>query len=614
MPLPSSLLLLAAARAETQHLVLAPESSDHIVESAHFVARWNDGDEVPLEQSAIAAGLAELERIRAYFCGTLGFPAPYAGAPEAFKTDVFLSNQGWAAGAGTGERHPAMWLHHAAFGDPSTLAHEYVHCLQFASLGLRDSPYVGWFWESHAEWMTFQLFPDGAGCSAAYVESPHLYYGSTRTRYCNWQFFEYIKDRCGYQAIHDIWLQARQPGEEGQNVEDPLLVLRRSRGWDQATLGDHFGAFAAANVTWDYERGAVLRAAYGNFDPDVSRRVTQLDEDSARPGWFHVPDYWAPQRYGYNHVRLAPGRNVRRIELKFDGHVQEAPAREAFAGQFENEPASLSAPASDWRVQLVAVDSSGQRRSSAALRGSSGELTLDVRPDDREHWLVVAATPLQHHSIAWDQTYYSIYRYPWSVHIEGATPYRRARNADIAGAPHPNGGGFVASTAQVAPTAYVGADAEVLDSAVVSDSARIEGRARVSGNARVTGRALLRGRAHATGSARIDGAANLSDDTVVRGGLIADEAELAALTHVDGDDTVIRGRTRIAAVIGVVSGTVLSGETQLLGDLELHGAPQRGVFYGFVVPETATDARHGAERTAPEREVTASVDRRGSAR
>ena len=599
------LLLLAAPQNETQHRVLAPESSEHLVESAHFVARWNDADGVPLERRAIDAGLAELERIRAFFCGALGFPAPYAGAAEAYKTDVFLSDQGWAAGAGTGERHPAMWLHYAAFGDASTLAHEYVHCLQFASLGLRDSPYVGWFWESHAEWMTFQLFPDGAGCSAAYVESPHLYYGSTRTRYCNWQFFEFVKDRCGYQAIHDIWLRARQPGEDGQSSEDPLLVLRQSRGWDQAALGDQFGAFAAANVTWDYERGAVLRAAYGDAEPGDSRRVTKLDEDPARSGWYSVPDYWAPQRYGYNHVRLTPDSNVRRIELEFAGNVQPEPARAALSGHYEHEPARVYLPASDWRVQLVAVDAAGARRLSPLLRGASGKLTLDVLPSDREHWLVVTATPTEHHSIAWDQVYYSLYRYPWSVHIEGAAPYRRARRADSAGAPHPNGGGFVASTAQVAPTAYVGPEAEVLDAAVVSDEARIEGRARVSGNARVAGRAVLRGRAHATGNARLEGAALLRDDALVRGGLVADAAQLAALTHVDGDDTVIRGRTRIAAVLGVVSGTALTGDAQLLGDLELHGAPQRGVFYGFVVPETSTDPRHGAERTTPEPEVTA---------
>jgi hypothetical protein len=36
--------------------------------------------------------------------------------------------------------------------------HESAHCLQFFTKGLRDFPYVGWSWESNAEWMTHQMY------------------------------------------------------------------------------------------------------------------------------------------------------------------------------------------------------------------------------------------------------------------------------------------------------------------------------------------------------------------------------------------------------------------------------------------------------------------------
>ena len=65
------------------------------------------------------------------------------------------------------------------------------------------------------------------------------------------------------------------------------------------------------------------------------------------------------------------------------------------------------------------------------------------------------------------------------------------------GAPHPNGGGWVAATAQVAPTAYIGPHAavleraKVLDQAVVEDGAVIRDSAIISDHARVSGQAVI---------------------------------------------------------------------------------------------------------------------------
>jgi hypothetical protein len=175
-------LCAAATAADAEYKVLKPEDSSHRVESAHFVARWNAGDKVDLGEAELRAGLEALERIRAFYLEKVGFPAPYSGQPDKYKINVNLSNKGWASGSGTGKIDPAMWLHFNAFKDAETLAHEFAHCLQFSASGMRDSPHVGWFWESHAEWMTHQMFPRQAGCSHQLVDAPHLYYGSTRLR------------------------------------------------------------------------------------------------------------------------------------------------------------------------------------------------------------------------------------------------------------------------------------------------------------------------------------------------------------------------------------------------------------------------------------------------
>ncbi len=92
-----------------------------------------------------------------------------------------------------------------------------------------------------------------------------------------------------------------------------------------------------------------------------------------------------------------------------------------------------------------------------------------------------------------------------------ATAYesKPARPKDVAGKPHPTGGGFVADTAKVDPTAYVGPNAMVLDRAKVLDNARIEdyavvrGNAAVKDNARVSGHALVQGDAQVYGNGKV---------------------------------------------------------------------------------------------------------------
>jgi hypothetical protein len=116
-----------------------------------------------------------------------------------------------------------MWIGPPALKDRWGLAHELTHALQGSTRTMQDSPFTGWMWESHANWMTHQLplFRDNTHCSEMLVNSPHLYLGSTRDRYCNWQIFEYLKDRLGYDGVNGIWRHAYKRGEPGYGEEDP---------------------------------------------------------------------------------------------------------------------------------------------------------------------------------------------------------------------------------------------------------------------------------------------------------------------------------------------------------------------------------------------------------
>lgn len=186
------------------------------------------------------------------------------------------------------------------------------------------------------------------------------------------------------------------------------------------------------------------------------------------------------------------------------------------------------------------------------------------------------ATPSQMQKIRWDQPYYSIYRYPWMVELNGARPDAPAPIPG--GHRHANGGGWVAPDAKVAATAYVGPYARVL-SGTVADRARVEDHAVVSGQAR------------------------LQDDAVISG-----------LTILRGD-TILRGHARAAtSMLGIgeyEKGIILSGTAQTIGDVEHRGGQfDKGVSYGFVDQDAAKDPKRGADLTTPVPEVTAKPDYR----
>lgn len=608
-----SLLAVVSGMCADDYQVLDPEKSDHLSTSKHFVARWSDKDGVKLTDTELRQGLQDLETIWDFYTGKVGFPVP-PPEPDShrYKVDVCLSDKGWATGCGTGVRHPVMWLNYRAFKDTHALAHEFAHCMQFTSQGMRDSQFVGWFWESHAEWMTHQMYPQQVGCSDQLVNAPHLYYGSTRDRYGNWQFWEHIKDTFGYSAINRIWTDSRKSDDPKRSEESPLGVLCRNMNWSVEQLNDQFGYWAMRNVTWDYTNGAVYRAQYAGHDdpsPYTRHRASLLNRCDPRRNLFAIPDYHAPQRFGYNHVRLqVDSRNAsRRLLVRFQGIAQKVSGVESFSQRFENEPKEVPSPDSGWRWGLVAVRANGTPRYSQLQRGVSGQLSWQADPTDRELWLVVVATPTKYHMISWDQMYYTIYRYPWMVEIQGGypersnpTPVRDKRD----GAPHRNGGGWVDKTAHVDATAYVGPHAQVLETAQVLNHARVEDQAIVSGSAVVKDAARVRNHAFVTGKSAVGGKACVGDEAAIYDGTIDEEAAVGALTIVTGQKTHIHGQATVRAVMNTIDGFDLSGTVQLLGDIELRTSLSKGVFYGMITPEMAADTRWGANRTAPEPEVT----------
>lgn len=578
-------------------------------ESARFQIR-SSGPGLLTQQQAQTA-LTGMEALLDWFTGpTVKWPEPFCDSAVKYKVQIFTSENYGLSGAGAGDRAPAIWVGPGALiaigaGQVSGMVHEFTHAMQFHSRGMRDTQLGGWMWESHAEFMAHQYpgNPDKTGCSSLSAWMPHLYYGSTRARYCNWQFWDHLKNKYGFAAVSDIFLKTA-----GQTGQDPLAVLMRNQGWSAALLGDEFGQYAMRNVSWDYidgqdgfNRGAAYRASYGPITdlgqvPDYSvakrLRVARLEAIDVASRRFVVSKFFAPQRFGYNIVKLVPDGGASRVSVNFRGVVQSAIAAGAELGTGAYQPGAApdwtahvmpTNPASNWRWGVVAIDQNNNPRYSPMQRGATGSLDFALQAGDLGVYLVVAATPDAYHGIFWDQTYHTLYRYPYKVELAGAMPdgFQAGYQPNIAngfppGARHPNGGGWVANGAVVDPTAYVGPNAAVL-------------------------------------GGRVRGAARIEDYAVVWNGTVQDNAIVGGLTQLNANLTVANS-ARIRSVMAggqtFDAGSVVNGTAILYGDLETHlgSTPlSRGAFSGYLDQNFAARPEFGANRTAEPVEVTAAV-------
>ena len=590
----ASLAHAATSSCVDGHWVANPNDTDMPsvrYETAHFAFRWS-GNAVTAATAA-AAG-EQLEKTWSTFIERIGFPTPYCQSATKYKVSVHIDPSFGLSGGVTSSGGMGMWIAAPALADHWGLAHEFTHALQGSTGGMRNSPYSGWIWESHANWMAHQMdefHGSEVHCSEMLVNYPHLYLGSTRDRYCNWQFMEYLKDRYGYGIINDLWAKAPKDGDTRTATADPFSVIRDNMGWSQSQLNDVFGEWARHNVNWDYlnpdgsDQGALYRQKYGSnhaFDPsatdddgnlDRALRLTSLDTIANSSGGYQVPFAWAPQRWGYNLVRLIPATGAKSIDVDFQGLVQTTPAVSKLAG-LTNEPTSIAAPDSDWRWGLVAISQSGKARYSVLRHGSRASLHFGLKSDEKEVYLVVMGTPSTPHKIQWDQPYYSVYRYPWRITLKNAYPEGHQPNASqptSKGHRHTNGGGWVAEGARVDSTAYVGPNARVL-----------------SGN--------------------VLGHARVEDHATVAGGTVQDNGVIGALTVLRSGSTV-KGNAKAYTVfkgIGAFASVTLSGTAQFRGDMEAQAgaSPSKGVFYGYADATTITDAHSGANLTQPVPEVT----------
>jgi UDP-3-O-[3-hydroxymyristoyl] glucosamine N-acyltransferase len=139
-------------------------------------------------------------------------------------------------------------------------------------------------------------------------------------------------------------------------------------------------------------------------------------------------------------------------------------------------------------------------------------------------------------------------------------------NGDVPAHKHPNGGGWVADTAEVDITCYVGPYAFVYDNARIKDNVRIDDYARVFGNAsvcqnakvygdaQVYGQAVLYNNSKVSVKAKVYGKAKLYDNCSVY-----DNAEVF-------DDATIRNFSEVYENSKICGNAVLIDHTKIYND------------------------------------------------
>jgi len=453
----------------------SPDRSGYklVKESAHF-AFYSD-ETVSDADLTLAVNTLETVVWENLFNSNLYMPEPFFNTANKIKPSIHIhSTDGLSAGGWASDR-VGMWIGPGGLKDHWGLTHEFTHAWQYwwgfnGGLGCPNSNTCGWIAESHANYTPHQLaeYKNDVHCSEMLGNAPHLYLGSDRDRYCNWQFMEFLKDKYCPEAANQIWTT---------DGPDPFTNIQKSRGWSVSQLNDFFGDWAMHNVVWDYKATpGAFRSTYGNIaQTDKAERMHRLmpletlDDNWATNRRFVSPFYGAPQRFGYNVVRLYPQAGASSVTVTFRGINQ-------------------SGSNADFRWGLVATDAAfTTARYSALKKGLDGALTFKVTSGE-PLFLVVTATPTTFQTIVSEQAYGTIWRYPYMIELANAWPagfQNGAKDACPSGTQrHSNGGGCAPSSTPT--TVYVGPYATILPGGSASGSARIEDQAIVA-NGSVTG-------------------------------------------------------------------------------------------------------------------------------
>jgi len=467
--------------------------------------------------------------------------ARYRGDGVRYMTNIFPTDganyMGW---------HDELGFGYPMQGAGHMNPHELVHGVQAQTGGGMQGNY----WEVHANFPQTWAGIWQTNPSWLELRDQSLFEATGRSYYHARLMMHHLAQtpQYGPMFISKLWYS-------GDGRVYPWITFNRFNPDPESSLGYEWARMVQRNITWDYIIHP--RTAPGNPVPDdyllsdilhneelmMRHGRVLLHEIPYMPGWYRPAKNYAPQQTGWNLVPLTAEGGLVTVEL--EGYMN--PER-----------------GGDWHYGFVAVDSAGESR-YGDIRSTSGPLSFATQPGDQELFFIVAAIPtnIMPIDMTGDVRMPEQEPFPYRVRFTGASPrnvvveYYDNKFGAVSGAPHPNGGGFAASTATVAGTAYVGPDARVVGNSTVSGYARIEDYAIVE-------------------DATVQDYAVVSDFALVQGNaIVKDHARVRDFGRVAGGST-LASHARVLEHATLHSGRTTSDRVTLKGHANQHGGDASG--------------------------------------
>ena len=588
-------------------------------ESEHFKFYWgNSGQASAVTQSFLEENAKNLEACWDVYMNDLSMEPPTQSVNEGlrdgnrYKVNFYIHETGLCDANGTAIPEDWAYMGYDSQGfafmfccvgamnnspNPSwVLPHEFGHVVTAHQCGWNDNKYVQSWWEAIANWYREQFlysdyYQQWAGITGVtdyfetYMKNLHFTPILGRDNYASWAFLQYLTEdpddlgRFGSDFVKTLM-------QQGQRDEYPYKEIARLGETD---IKDALGHYAKRLATLDLAHQSDYRARQ---DELIARgewnwqQIFTLPDKTVREGFYTVPTDRAPQQFGVNLIPLSPTGGTVRATLE----------------------SLTDAPGADWRACIVVEQRDGKTRYSDLFKaGETMEMAFDAN-SDANAYITVTATPdedvWQEVGVPWaygtgefdenNWPHLSKTRYPYGLQIEGA---EIRRQQDVTGASrgsqHPNGGGFVAATANVDASVYVGPNAKVMGYATVSGNARIEDEAVVTGSAKVSGNAVICGHAVVAENAQVKDDAIVGDTAGVMGNAVVSENGRVLESGLVYNDYAVSGHATVKGTAFCMAKGAATGQAMPDGDYydDSSRTVTAGSMFGWASPDAYVNSR-----------------------
>ncbi|MCS3807186.1 DUF6055 domain-containing protein [Xanthomonas sp. 4461] len=366
----------------------------------------------------VTRSAAWFEKVWQMNADLLGAPMPYAAATAPKRINVYLCGTGLPyvqggdlteCGASGGQ---AIGISSWALGYGShSVAHEFMHTLQYYSGGYRNLPAAGWFWETHANWSAFQ--------TARMDDSAVAYYQSNlengplfpESRYGAHPLLMFLAETDATRSlVWEMWLK-NQRNAAGDTLELPIQTVVRL-GQQQGvfpqgfrSFADSIGRYGARLAAFDFVSQKALLDI--SKDRAAAKRYVPLKALATRGRYASSPE--RPLNiYGTHVIPLTPQTGAKAISVSLQGKTVADQAA--------------------WRFTLVSLDAQSHPTYAplGAVDGTAkSAVTLTLPAGSTQTYLVVTATPYRYSVVPTAVEQLAGKRplqFPYEVSITGATP------------------------------------------------------------------------------------------------------------------------------------------------------------------------------------------------